>query len=183
MGTGSDYTAFFDHLGIPSVDFRFSGESNSVFHYHSNYDSYYWMDKFGDPGFKKHLALTQIWGVLAVRLSNIKVLPFKATEYATTLEKHASELSALQKIKLNTKPLEQSISKFKTAAKKLDSLNAELSRSGQVGLGALHGDVAKVNSKLRGIESGFISKKGGLPGREWFKHIVSGICLLNEVSI
>lgn len=130
------------------------------------------MDKFGDPGFKKHLALTQIWGILAVRLANIKVLPFKATEYATTLEKHASKLSTQQKIKLNIKPLEQSISKFKTAAKKLDSLNAELSRSTQVGFVALPGDVANINAKLRAIESGFISKKGGLPGREWFKHIV-----------
>lgn len=131
IGTGSDYTAFFDHLGIPSLDFRFSGKSNSVFHYHSNYDSYYWMDKFGDSGYKKHHALTQAWGVLAVRLANIKILPFEATEYAVTLEKYASELGIRQKDKLDTRPLEESIARFKSAAQKLDEKSSGLARGSQ----------------------------------------------------
>lgn len=179
MGTGSDYTAFFDHLGIPSLDFRFSGKSNSVFHYHSNYDSYYWMNKFGDPGFKKHLAIAQVWGVLAVRLANVKVLPFQAMEYATTLAKYVSKLSAQDKINLDIKPLKQSIERFKIAAKKLDNLNDELCRNT---LNTPREDIAYLNSRLRGIESGFISKEGGLPGREWFKHIASQISFFEEVS-
>ncbi|CZR52330.1 related to glutamate carboxypeptidase [Phialocephala subalpina] len=172
MGTGSDYTAFFDHLGIPSLDFRFSGKSSSVFHYHSNYDSYYWMDKFGDAGFKKHHALTQAWGVLAVRLANVKILPFEATEYAVTLEKYASELKVRGKIKLDTRPLEESVARFKSAAKKLDSKISGLSGTSQTSVSPPTWAVTKLNRKLRGIEPGFLAKKGGLPGREWFKHIV-----------
>lgn len=175
MGTGSDYTAFFDHLGIPSLDFRFSGKTSSVFHYHSNYDSYYWMDKFGDDGFKKHLAIAQVWGVLAVRLANVRVLPFEATEYAATLEKYASELKVQETIKLDNSPLEESIAKFKRAAQQLDRSTHALTRSSNRSNGSKHGfkdDIARVNRKLRGIEAGFISK-GGLEGREWFKHIVS----------
>lgn len=173
MGTGSDYTAFFDHLGIPSLDFRFSGRGNSVFHYHSNYDSYYWMDKFGDSGFKKHLALTQAWGVLAVRLANIPILPFEVTEYAVTLAKYASELNVQGKIKLDTRPLEESIARFKSAAEKLDKKASSLLQSSAVQIRNPGSLITKVNSKLRGIEPGFLAKNGGLPGREWFKHIVS----------
>ncbi|KUJ12392.1 Zn-dependent exopeptidase [Mollisia scopiformis] len=174
MGTGSDYTAFFDHLGIPSMDFRFSGKSSSVFHYHSNYDSFYWMEKFGDPDFKKHTMISQAWGVLAVRLANSKILPFEAAEYASTLEKYASRLSAQDKLKLDTKPLEESISRFKSAAKKLDDLNASVSARLNDDDGPvfeLSKDIAKINQKLRSIEPGFIIDEG-LPGRKWFKHIV-----------
>ena len=39
MGTGSDYTVFFHHLGIPSMDMIFNQQGQGVYPYHSNYDS------------------------------------------------------------------------------------------------------------------------------------------------
>ncbi|KAF2446694.1 hypothetical protein P171DRAFT_316696, partial [Karstenula rhodostoma CBS 690.94] len=51
LGTGSDYTAFAHHFGIPSVDMLFNRQGQGVYLYHSNYDSYYWIDRFGDVGF------------------------------------------------------------------------------------------------------------------------------------
>jgi N-acetylated-alpha-linked acidic dipeptidase len=51
IGSGSDYTAFQDFAGVPSVDMGFhTAKPGPVYHYHSNYDSFYWMDTYGDPG-------------------------------------------------------------------------------------------------------------------------------------
>ena len=75
LGSGSDYTAFYEHLGIPSFDLGFvNGKSDPVYHYHSNYDSYHWMSKFADPGFKYHNALAKYIGLLAINLSEPKLL-------------------------------------------------------------------------------------------------------------
>lgn len=139
------------------------------------------MNKFGDPTFKKHRAISQVWGVLAVRLANINVLPFEATVYATTLEKYTSKLNTQQKIKLNIKPLVQSIANFKSAAEKLDHLKQNLSWNLEEGNGSaldFSESILEINRKLRGIEVGFICKRGGLPGREWFKNVVSMISAL-----
>ncbi|EHK99659.1 putative N-acetylated-alpha-linked acidic dipeptidase-like protein [Glarea lozoyensis 74030] len=51
IGTGSDYTVFFHHLGIPSIDLLFNRKGSGVYPYHSNYDSFLWVERFGDPGF------------------------------------------------------------------------------------------------------------------------------------
>ena len=58
LGSGSDYTPFLQHLGIPSTDMGFGGDYGV---YHSAYDSFYWMDQFGDPGFRYHVAAAQVW--------------------------------------------------------------------------------------------------------------------------
>jgi N-acetylated-alpha-linked acidic dipeptidase len=59
LGSGSDYTPFLQHLGVPSTDMGFGGDYGV---YHSAYDSFYWMEHFGDPGFVYHTAAAQLWG-------------------------------------------------------------------------------------------------------------------------
>ncbi|KAK9327965.1 hypothetical protein V1520DRAFT_347381 [Lipomyces starkeyi] len=85
LGSGSDYTVFQDHLGIPSIDFGFSEGSNAVYQYHSNYDSFHWMDKYGDPTWEYHVAMVKIWGLVALQLSEIEVISFDVVEYARSL--------------------------------------------------------------------------------------------------
>jgi N-acetylated-alpha-linked acidic dipeptidase len=172
MGSGSDYTVFFDHLGIPSLDMSLDEGQKSVYLYHSNYDSYYWVNKFGDPGFKKHLAVAQLFGVLAVKLADTKVIPFEGTEYAVALEKHSKELKAIGKV--DTKILDESIATFRKAVEKLDAEAVKIME----GLDEfkVEADTQKqievVNERYMSIERGFLRKDGGLPGREWFKHMV-----------
>lgn len=87
LGSGSDYTVFLEHLGIPSVDIGFSrGKADPVYHYHSNYDSFHWIDTYGDPGFKYHNTIAQYVGLLALDLSGQKVLKFGLTENAKEIE-------------------------------------------------------------------------------------------------
>ena len=47
-GGGSDFAGFYNHLGIPIAEWGFGGAGGV---YHSQYDSYAWMTKFGDTGF------------------------------------------------------------------------------------------------------------------------------------
>ncbi|PVH77212.1 Zn-dependent exopeptidase [Cadophora sp. DSE1049] len=175
IGTGSDYTAFFDHLGIPCVDMVFNKEGKSVFHYHSNYDSYHWMQKFGDVGWKKHLAMARLWGVLAVRLANSDVISFAAREYASELERHTGYLKSLTAGDVDVGAMEESIKHFKKAATALDFRAQELARRTQPNRTidpTLKKELQRINAKYKSIERAFLCKSGGLPGRKWFKHMI-----------
>ncbi|KAK9465134.1 hypothetical protein V1512DRAFT_266760 [Lipomyces arxii] len=85
LGSGSDYAVFQDHLGIPSVDFGFGGGDKAVYHYHSNYDSYTWMDTYGDPTWEYHATMVKIWGLLTLQLCEQEVISFDVQEYAQSL--------------------------------------------------------------------------------------------------
>ncbi|GME77888.1 unnamed protein product [Ambrosiozyma monospora] len=88
LGSGSDYTVFLDHLGIPSLDMGFTNDlhNSAVYHYHSIYDSYTWMSKFGDPGFVFHNLMAKYLGLLVLNLSESRIIPFKTIDYSFKLE-------------------------------------------------------------------------------------------------
>ena len=94
LGSGSDYTAFLEHLGIPSVDMGFSNsmKNSSVYQYHSLYDSYYWMSKFGDPGFVFHNLMAKYMSLLILHLSDEPVLRLRTNNYAVELQKYYHDL-------------------------------------------------------------------------------------------
>ena len=98
LGTGSDFSPFLQHLGIPSLDFGFSGEDNSG-DYHSIYDSYDNFVRFIDPGFYYEAALSKVAGHTTLRMTNADRLPFdyrilcnKIKTYTAELQKLISEL-------------------------------------------------------------------------------------------
>ncbi|KAI8314921.1 putative glutamate carboxypeptidase [Colletotrichum sp. SAR11_59] len=121
MGTGSDYTVFFNHLGIPSVDLLFNRQGQGVYPYHSNYDSFYWVEKFGDVGFKKHRAMAQLWGLLTVRLAGTGSILFEAGEYPKVLAHHSKQLKTKYGSFLDLSALEGAISQFHAAALEVDA--------------------------------------------------------------
>src|SRR5213593_189985 len=88
LGSGSDYTPFLQHLGVPALDMGFGGDYGV---YHSAYDSFYWMSHFGDPTFQYHVAAAQIWGTIAMRLADAAGLPLDYTDYAAQLREFVNE--------------------------------------------------------------------------------------------
>ncbi|PKI76217.1 hypothetical protein CRG98_003328 [Punica granatum] len=90
-GGGSDYAAFVQHVGVPAANI-FMGTGYPV--YHSMYDDFVWMEKFGDPMFRRHVAVASIWGLMALRLADEEFLPFDYLSYASELQKSAKELQA-----------------------------------------------------------------------------------------
>ncbi len=94
MGSGSDFTAFQDFAGIPSIDFGFGPDpakpgdtgGSAIYQYHSNYDSYYWMNTYGDPGFHYHATVAKVWALFTAKLAEAPLIPLNATDYAVAFE-------------------------------------------------------------------------------------------------
>ncbi|KAI0160549.1 Zn-dependent exopeptidase [Xylariaceae sp. FL1272] len=94
MGSGSDFTAFQDYAGVPSLDMGFGGAPDGapVYQYHSNYDSYYWMSEFGDPGFVYHKTMAQLLGVTVAKIVDTPVVALNATSYAVALKSYVEQV-------------------------------------------------------------------------------------------
>ena len=87
-GGGSDFAGFYNHLGIPIADWGFGGPQGI---YHSAYDSYHWMAKFGDPGFEYHATAAKIGAAMLLRLANADVLPYDYVEFARTMQRFVTQ--------------------------------------------------------------------------------------------
>jgi len=96
LGDGSDYTAFVHHLGIPSSNFGYSGETQGGI-YHSIYDDFYWFTHFGDTDFVYGRALSQTMGTAVMRLADAGLLPFDFINFADTVKKYTADVQKLLK--------------------------------------------------------------------------------------
>ncbi len=94
LGSGSDYTPFLQHIGIPSINLGFGGEDGGGV-YHSAYDDFYWYTHFSDTSFVYGRALAQTAGVMAMRLANAELLPYSYTNLASTVQGYVDELEKL----------------------------------------------------------------------------------------
>ncbi|PSL49007.1 N-acetylated-alpha-linked acidic dipeptidase [Chitinophaga niastensis] len=94
MGSGSDYSSFLQHLGVPSLDYGFGGEDAGG-EYHSIYDSYDDYVRFKDPGFNYGVALSQTAGHTALRVANAVRLPFDFRKLYETVNGYVNELTEL----------------------------------------------------------------------------------------
>ncbi len=97
LGSGSDYSAFLQHAGIPTLNLSFSGLDPSDGVYHSIYDDYYHFTKFLDTDFAYGRALAQTVGSLVIRFADADVLPFQFTNLADTVQTYVTELQSLLK--------------------------------------------------------------------------------------
>ena len=94
LGSGSDYTAFLDHLGVASLDLRYGGEGSGG-SYHSIYDSFDHYVRFVDPDFDYGIALVKTAGRIVLRLADADVLPFEFGPSAEAIASYAKEVAAL----------------------------------------------------------------------------------------
>jgi N-acetylated-alpha-linked acidic dipeptidase len=172
LGSGSDYTPFLQHLGVPSLDMGFNGDYGV---YHSAYDSFYWMAHFGDPTFQYHVAAAQVWGTIALRLADAAGLPFDYTDYASQLREFVNEtkrLAVRHKLadSFDAKSLLNAVDNFADEAAKVDKrrhsevLDAEKSSGGDA-----IARLRRLNDALMQAERALIDDRG-LHGRTWFKH-------------
>lgn len=189
LGSGSDYTVFLDRLGIPSLDFGFTCDpaaGDAIYQYHSNYDSFYWMDTYGDPDWKHHVTATQLLGLLTVTLSEEELLQFKITEYSALLDKYLTKLEhdfadqiKQHKHDRSFKRLRHAVDRFVQVSKEYDAYTTQLQEEWTQDYAWYRSykkffllvKIRIANAKLRQVEQTFLTKEG-LDGREWFKHSV-----------
>ena len=159
IGSGSDFTVFLNHLCRPTVELTFDGPYGV---YHSAYDDFYWMNHFGDPGYRYHTLMTQYWGSLALRLAGADILPFDFAAYGRDIDRFAKQLP---RGSVDLAALQRRITEFRAAGAEF---NAAVTR-------ALENDpvdadfAARANRAIMQVESNWANPEG-LPGRPWFKH-------------
>ncbi len=168
LGSGSDYTAFVDHLGIASMNLGFGGEGGSGI-YHSIYDSFAWYTKFSDGDFTHTRALAQVAGTAMMRLADAEVLPFEFTNLADTISNYADDVAKLltaskPPTKIDLQPLRNAVEKVRSSANGYDR-----ALRGQLASGKKIADVKTLNRLLYQSERKLLSD-AGLPRRDWFKH-------------
>jgi N-acetylated-alpha-linked acidic dipeptidase len=162
LGSGSDYTVFLQHLGVPSTDI---GSTGSYGVYHSAFDDFSWFKKFGDPDFTYEQQMARVFGVSIMRMADADVLPYDYEEYAKEIGFYID--SAKRKAQaefagqtLNFAVAAQAAHHFEQAAAKILVRQQNLS-----------GDPVKLNRALRDAERALLIPEG-LPNRPWFRHAI-----------
>jgi N-acetylated-alpha-linked acidic dipeptidase len=161
LGSGSDFTPFLQHVGVPSTDIG-SGGPYGV--YHSTFDDFAWFIQNADPRFVYLQQMARVFGLEALRMADADVLTYDYVTYAREITayiyaaKHKAADAHLGS--LDFAPAEASASRFAAAAQKAHELQI-----------APSGDLPKLNQALRQTETALISE-AGLPNRPWYRHTI-----------
>jgi N-acetylated-alpha-linked acidic dipeptidase len=163
LGGGSDFAGFYHHLGIPSGGIGFDGPDGI---YHSMYDSYDWMDRFGDPGYKAHRAGAQMMSVVLGRLANADILPLDYAAFGTEMSRLVSQLdSGLTKKQwtVSTQGLKDALDRFTGVARVFNT-----ARTAATGIDSAR--VVRVNQALMQVERR-LTRPQGLASRAWYRSL------------
>ena len=167
IGSGSDHTVFLNFVGMPVMGLGFVGPYGV---YHSMYDDFYWMNHFGDPGYRYHVLMSQLWGTLALRLANADLLPFDFASYADNVRQFVGELARDKDMsQLDLNPVLEEIQQFEDAGKRLNTAVQQSLASGKIDPKL----AAEVNAGMMQVERNWLNPDG-IPGRPWFKHTLYG---------
>jgi len=108
-------------IGIPSANAGFSGPFGV---YDSAYDTSAYATTLTDPGFELHRSAGQLYGIMAMRIADADVVPYRFAGYAPMMRSAARVLAAganAAKLKLDRNGLGVSIGRFQAAALRFDS--------------------------------------------------------------
>lgn len=163
LGSGSDFTPFIQHLGVPSTDVG-SGGPYGV--YHSVFDDYAWFVQNADPTFAYEQEMARIFGLEVLHMADADVLPYdyvtygrQLTAYLQAAQKKANEAGMAN---IDFAPALAAAQKFSVLAQQVKE---KQDRPGEIT------DPRSFNEQLREVEEGFLNQ-AGLPGRPWFKHTI-----------
>ena len=173
LGGGSDFMVFLQHDGVPSLDMIFDGPYGV---YHSLYDDYDWMAKYGDPGFRYHAAMSRLWGLLALRFADADLVPLDYSLYATEIAAYLTELEKSAPpdfAESEIKPLIQKCNGWHDVAARVTAV-LEKRRSTELVEQPSPADAAAdgvINAALMAEERALLDPNG-IPGRPWFRHVI-----------
>jgi N-acetylated-alpha-linked acidic dipeptidase len=158
LGSGSDFTPFLQHVGVPSTDIGSHGDYGV---YHSVFDNYAWYVQNADPSFVYLQEMARVLGLEAIRMADTDVLPY---DYVTYAKEIASDLDTAKH-----KPAARGFD-FGPAQAATDRLlkAAEAAKTLQAMPGV---NPARLNATLRATEAALVIE-AGLPNRPWYKHAI-----------
>jgi len=162
LGSGSDFSAFLQHLGVPATDMSSSGPYGV---YHSVFDNFAWFKKFGDPDFTYEQEMARVFGLEAVRMADADVLPYDYEEYAKEVGVYldAARLRADSKFGervLDFGPVNAAVRRFQAAGERILARQKHPPR-----------DAARLNQALLEAERALLTPQG-LPHRPFYRHAI-----------
>jgi N-acetylated-alpha-linked acidic dipeptidase len=166
LGSGSDYTAPLDHVGVPALEIGYETPSGE---YHSSYDDTYQLEHFLDPGYVHQAAAARILGSAALRLANADIVPLRYSRYATEVLGYVDDL---QKVEQQPGAAQVDLAPLRAAAQQWGAATSALeARANALLEGAGRGGKARrrINAALLRQERYLVTAQG-LPGRPWFRH-------------
>jgi len=165
LGSGSDYTPFFQHVGVPSTDIGSDGPYGV---YHSAFDNYNWFIKFADPTFVYEQQQARVFGLEVLHMADADVLPYdyklyghEVVGYVDAAQKRAIEA----KMQVDFSALTTAAHRFAAAGDTIHNTQAKLSSIGE------QSNYAPLNTALRDAETALLSD-AGLPKRPWYRHTI-----------
>ncbi len=175
LGSGSDYTAFIDHVGVPSVSLSYGGEGHDGI-YHSIYDSFDFYTRFLDPDFSYGVTEARTLATALLRLADAPVLPFEFTRPARTYRKYADEIDQEAKQKPATRALDlagvrTALGRLDAAAARYEKAIAPLEHASSPMLSRQWPRLDEVNRTLYRADQA-LTDAAGLPGRDWFRNLL-----------
>ena len=161
LGSGSDFTPFLQHIGVPSTDVG-SGGPYGV--YHSVFDNYAWFTLNADPRFIYLQEMARVFGLEALRMADTDVLPYDYVTYAREigayLESAHKKANEYKLGAIDFTPAELAASHLSNAGQRIRGIQL-----------IPPANPAKLNAALRGAETALLSE-AGLPNRTWYKHTI-----------
>ncbi|WP_179493397.1 M28 family metallopeptidase [Granulicella arctica] len=160
LGSGSDYTPFLQHIGVPSTDIGSDGPYGV---YHSVFDNYNWFIKFADPTFVYEQQQARVFGLEILHMADADVLPYdydlygqNIVSYLTTAEEQATKA----KLTLDFSAADAAAKRFAAAGAAIRAVQANPPAH-----------TAALNVALREAEGALLNPVG-LPKRPWYKHTI-----------
>ena len=202
LGSGSDYSAFAQHLGIPSLNIGFGGEDFSGGSYHSVYDSFYHVMHFDDPGLAYGVALSKVIGRMVLRASDTPRPPGHYSDLAADVSRYIADIQKLAAdqrekdraladlrregdFRLASAPYDPTIAPPDRGITPLVDMLALQNASDHLTRAAADADgmlaredklplatQARINGALLGIDQLLLDPQG-LPGRGWYQNLIS----------
>lgn len=179
LGSGSDYTAFLDHVGLPSLNLSYGGGAQAGI-YHSIYDSFDHYRRFMDTTFAYGVTEARTLATAALRLADAPILPFDFGPVARTYGRYVDEIESAARANTATSALDLGVvrqalghvdeaaraweSAYQRAMERLAGLDARA-------LGSLAAQLAQINRLLYQSEQR-LTEESGLPERPWFRHLI-----------
>lgn len=202
LGSGSDYSTFFQHLGLASLNIGYGGEGWSGGVYHSLYDDYAHHSRFVDPGAVYSGTLAKTVGRMVLRVANADLPPQRFSDFADTVADYLSEVKTLaderrEAAEAQAKQLDASA--FKLAADPTHPFGAPtaLKPVPHFNFAPLEDAVGRLKKSATAYDAALAEKgaglsdadkaklfdlareteqtlapKGGLPGRPWYQNLV-----------
>jgi N-acetylated-alpha-linked acidic dipeptidase len=202
LGSGSDFSSFIDHLGVPSLDIAFGEEGDSRGVYHSRYDTFEHHSRFVDPGFVYDALLAKTAGRLMLRVADADLPVQRTSDLAEAVSDYLEEVEKLaddERDQAETQAGLLTDRAFQLAADptKSSGLPTPLDRVPHIEFASLEDAVDRLERSTKAYDDALtkngadlprarlehlqllmltidqtLAPEAGLPGRFWYKNLV-----------